>query len=223
MCARSRYAFKQSKKNQAGLKKSLVHRPMARRRSERALSDNPRRRQGGVEFENEKIPELIEPHSPRVASEEDVMTSAKMDACCSRGDLKNAVPAGMKMWTGGRKLVLARRRPGKRQWMRDTAPPQWRMQWFLVFRGQKKVGGRGNAERMDYTKAERMRCNGVGTDRQRPVVTSQHRGPSRVEEGKMSGSKEKDGQRGRSSRMKCNSGKDRIGSGNGRAGVVTQA
>jgi hypothetical protein len=43
------------------------------------------------------------------------------------------------------------------------------------------------------TKAERVRRNGVGTDRQRPVVTSLHCDPGRIEEGKMSGSKEKDG------------------------------
>ncbi|KAJ7864922.1 hypothetical protein B0H13DRAFT_1898878 [Mycena leptocephala] len=59
---------------------------------------------------------LSEPHSPRVGSEEDVMTSAKMHARCSCGDPRSVVPVGIEMCTGGQKLALARRRPGKRQW-----------------------------------------------------------------------------------------------------------
>ncbi|KAJ7915449.1 hypothetical protein B0H13DRAFT_1872108 [Mycena leptocephala] len=38
---------------------------MSRRRSERALSNNARRRQGGVEFENENIPELFRTSQPK--------------------------------------------------------------------------------------------------------------------------------------------------------------
>ncbi|KAJ7885638.1 hypothetical protein B0H13DRAFT_1889496 [Mycena leptocephala] len=47
--------------NKEGLQKSLVHRPMSQTRSEH----NSNRRQGGVEFENENIPELIRTSQPK--------------------------------------------------------------------------------------------------------------------------------------------------------------
>ncbi|KAJ7818868.1 hypothetical protein B0H13DRAFT_2454231 [Mycena leptocephala] len=108
--------FQATKKEPRRIEKSLVHHPMSRRRSERALSDNPRRRQGGVEFENEHIPELI-----RTSQRKSGRRGGRHDKReYARGcrDLRSVVPVGMEMWTGGRKSVLALHCLGKSQWKR---------------------------------------------------------------------------------------------------------
>ncbi|KAJ7855052.1 hypothetical protein B0H13DRAFT_1903350 [Mycena leptocephala] len=89
---------------------------MSRTQSERAVCNNPRRRQGGMEFENENIPELIrtsQPKSAQRAGRHDKreygrtlrLRGPKQRGGCRDGDVVRKMEVGVSTW-----------RPGKRQW-----------------------------------------------------------------------------------------------------------